>query len=422
MAQVRAAVQLDEATSAAVRAQYVVWGTNVIVPLIVAPYVSRILGPAGIGLYAFCQAFAVYPALLIDWGFQMGGVRSAAMFRGSPQAQTSHVWSSIHTKLLATAAVVPVGVLTAVAFPELRSPGILALTILLAVSSGLSFEWHYRGVQNMRLVAWWNLAGRALTVPLVFILVTDSAHVERFLAVSVLGNLVTTTALWIAVTKEHKRATFCWSQVLRLFKENATFVLVQVIQAVGATLGVMLAMERLGKTEAGLWAAAQRIQGPFWALLAPFVTAVFPAMVLRRAASREAGRTLAWRLTGVVVAGGVMSGVLLALCASPLVVLLAGPEFVPAIPTVRLLSWYVPLLALTSSLSGNYMMVERLDRWIVPVSALSTAVGVALLLVALPLWGHSGAAVALIGGEAAKALVTMCVVVFSARRARAIEV
>ena len=63
-------------------ALYVVRAANQLLPLIVIPYLARVLGPSGWGLVAFAQAFAMYGIITVEYGFEFSGTRAVARDRG----------------------------------------------------------------------------------------------------------------------------------------------------------------------------------------------------------------------------------------------------------------------------------------------------------------------------------------------------
>lgn len=53
----------------------------IIIPLITAPYISRVIGAEGVGIYSYSTSVASYFALFILWGVGNYGVRTIAKSR-----------------------------------------------------------------------------------------------------------------------------------------------------------------------------------------------------------------------------------------------------------------------------------------------------------------------------------------------------
>ena len=73
---------------------------NYLFPLIVLPYVVRILGPAKYGLINFAAAFIAYFSLMCDYGFSLSGTKEISIIRDDKE-KLSRTFSTIITiKLL----------------------------------------------------------------------------------------------------------------------------------------------------------------------------------------------------------------------------------------------------------------------------------------------------------------------------------
>jgi O-antigen/teichoic acid export membrane protein len=66
---------------------------TIIVPLITTPYVSRALGTAGVGDYAYAYSIAHYFSLFIKLGLNNYGNRTIAYSRGDKDKMSSDFWN-----------------------------------------------------------------------------------------------------------------------------------------------------------------------------------------------------------------------------------------------------------------------------------------------------------------------------------------
>jgi len=69
-------------------------GVNYILPLIVLPYLIRVLGPEKIGLIAFAQSFVQYFVILTDYGFNLSATRQIALYRERKE-QLHQIFTSV---------------------------------------------------------------------------------------------------------------------------------------------------------------------------------------------------------------------------------------------------------------------------------------------------------------------------------------
>ena len=65
---------------------------NIILPLVTAPYITRVIGATNIGIYSYSQAFANYFYLFAMLGVNNYGNRSIAMVRDDPKKLNQTFW------------------------------------------------------------------------------------------------------------------------------------------------------------------------------------------------------------------------------------------------------------------------------------------------------------------------------------------
>ena len=69
-------------------------GGNYIVPLLMLPYLGRVLGVREFGVLALCQAVTQYLVLLTDYGYNFTATRLVSVRRNDPQGLAEH-WGRI---------------------------------------------------------------------------------------------------------------------------------------------------------------------------------------------------------------------------------------------------------------------------------------------------------------------------------------
>ena len=66
---------------------------SIILPLITAPYISRVLGPENVGIYSYTYSIANYFVLIAMLGFKNYGIRCVAKVRDNKEKLSREFWS-----------------------------------------------------------------------------------------------------------------------------------------------------------------------------------------------------------------------------------------------------------------------------------------------------------------------------------------
>lgn len=120
---------------------------NFLIPLVIFPYVSRVLGPGGTGKVEFANSIVSYFVLFTALGIPTYGIRETARVRDDDMRRSATVWE-LTLILLCTAAVGYIAYgLMVLRVPALRAQWLLFCIVAPNIAlSDFSFEWFYQGI------------------------------------------------------------------------------------------------------------------------------------------------------------------------------------------------------------------------------------------------------------------------------------
>jgi PST family polysaccharide transporter len=154
---------------------YVLQGANYLVPLITLPYLTRTLGVSTFGMMGIAVGVIGVLTLVTDWGFSLTATQEVARHSDTPEHLHRLFWDTFWARMGLGAVAFIVLFLVVLVVPSVRQLGLILLAASVQVfSSMMAVGWFLQGVQRMGIFVWTFLFGRALTIPLIFVLVQGS--------------------------------------------------------------------------------------------------------------------------------------------------------------------------------------------------------------------------------------------------------
>lgn len=165
---------------------------SLLIPLITAPYVSRVLLPEGVGTYSYVNSIATYFSLFAALGLSAYGTREVSRVRDDAKAASKLFWELSILRLVATA----VCLLLYLAFILISGSNLYLYLAagLIILSVGFDGSWYFQALENFRVLTLRNFAVKLLSVACIFLFVKTPAHLLLYFLIQggsmVLSNLV----------------------------------------------------------------------------------------------------------------------------------------------------------------------------------------------------------------------------------------
>lgn len=172
--------------------------TSVVLPLITAPYVSRVLGATGIGNISYTQAIFVYFNLLAAMGTGTYAQRLIAAERNSKQELTKSFWEIV--KLKGTLVIVA-DILYAVFILAFGGDFRFLLCVQFAdlFINAVDIAWLYQGLEDFQKTVSRQIVIRIVGVALIFIFVKRPGDEYKYLLCHSIPTIIGYGTMWIDV-------------------------------------------------------------------------------------------------------------------------------------------------------------------------------------------------------------------------------
>jgi PST family polysaccharide transporter len=374
-------------------ALYGVRVVNQLLPLVVIPYLARVLGPSGWGLVAFAQAFAMYAIVTVEYGFEFAGTRAVAQGRKRAGRLEELVAGVLGTQLLLAGLVTLAALAIQLLVPAFREqPLLLWAGLAFAVLQGMAPFWYFTGQERIALIAGIDTGAKLVGTAVVFLLVRGPADGWLVLAASAGASLISTGAAYALVLRQTRPSQLSLGLIVRTLRLGASMFMMRISVMMHTAGNAFLLGLLVAPQQIAFFAAGEKLCRPAAWLLQPVNVALLPRLSHLVGHSPDQAKALAGLSILLMALVGVGFGVALGIAAPWLIGLLFGPQYGPAVAVMRVMALVVPMIVLNAALVSQWLVPHGLDRPLNVVILSATALNLALALTLAPRFGALGMA------------------------------
>ena len=250
-----------------------------LVPILLSPYLSRVVGPSGIGTYSYTYSIVTLFSLFGNLGVSKYGNREIAKC-GEDRHQRSLVFAEI-TAVKAVGAAVVLSVYGCfVVWRGGAYTEALVIQTLTLVSFLLDISWFFWGVQQFRLTTAMCAAVKFASVIFIFTLVRTEADVNRYIFILAAGSFLMQFAAWFFLPRYIDFVPFFRHIVNRHWKSMILLFFPVVAKYAYSSMDRIMLGNLVNITEVGYYENVQSIVNTFLTIQIALGDVVMPRMTL----------------------------------------------------------------------------------------------------------------------------------------------
>ncbi|MGR3741272.1 flippase [Companilactobacillus sp. DQM5] len=165
-----------------------------IIPLVTIPYISRVIGPTGIGINTYTYAITQYFILLATLGVNLYGGREIAYRRDNKKKLSKTFWE-IESLLIMTVIMSTVLFLIFININREYHSYYLAQGISI-VAVAFDISWFFMGLENFKVTVTRNILVKAISLACIFIFVKSKNDLFIYILITSLSVLFGNITLW----------------------------------------------------------------------------------------------------------------------------------------------------------------------------------------------------------------------------------
>ncbi len=383
----------------------VLQAANMLLPVVVIPYLMKVLGATNYGRIGFALSAAQYLIIIIDFGFNLSATKSAALVKDDATKLTRLFWSVVWVKtglLIASLALLMAAMYLVPQFATYRLA--VWMTIPQIIGHTYTFLWLFQGIGKVRVMSTINMLCKLAMLPLILLLVHSPSDyaLAAFLQASVFLLAAVLTGVQLYSLHIIGRPVFDREVMRRETRDSFPLFLSQTSTSVYTQLFAVILGVFCTEAEVGCYTAAERIMRALTFLVfLPVSQAFFPKISALSQTDRKRAfqdfRLVKFAMFGVMLAIGLCLFV-----GAPWAEAWLGDDYKGLSAILRIFS-VAPLFIALGGVYGQFGLVALGDvkarvhfRNVYIFTALLALVAV---LVCVPFWHGVGAAGVLLGAE-----------------------
>lgn len=196
---------------------------NLILPLVVFPYLLKVLGTEKYGLVVFAESIVMYLVIFIGFGFALSATKEVSIHRHNPKKINEIVSSVYFIKGFIFTICFLLFFIGLSFFPYYNQYKILFLvTMYLALYEFLFPFWFFQGIEKMKYITYLDLINRLIFVVLIFIYIespSDYILVPTFQAIGAIIAIL--GSFYLMIVKEKVKFIIPPSTIIRKYTRES---------------------------------------------------------------------------------------------------------------------------------------------------------------------------------------------------------
>ncbi len=255
-----------------------------VLPLITTPYLSRVLGAEGIGIYSYTYAIVTYFILFGSLGVALYGQREIAYAQDNVEARAKTFFEILIFRFVTIFTSIIIYFFLFMNGEKYQM--YYRILLLELVAAAFDISWFFQGIEEFKRTVTRNVLVRVCSVTLVFIFVKTREDLAKFTLIYSLADLVGNLSLWLYLPKYLKGINVKNINVAQHIPQIVLLFIPQIANQIYKILDTTMIGKIVDdKTETGFYEQGQKVIR----LLLTIVTSLGIVMIPRMANTFASG-------------------------------------------------------------------------------------------------------------------------------------
>jgi len=382
---------------------------QMLINLVVGLLTARYLGPSNFGTINYAAAYVAFFSAFCTLGINSVLVKE---FVQRPGEEGTIIGTSVFLRA-ASSILSAVTIICVVAVLDAGEPVTIAVVALSTIGMVFHvlevFNFWFQSRLESRVTAIVSLIAYAITAAYkVILLVTGSGVIPFAIATSV--EYICVGLMLLFAYKKHRggklRISIPYGK--ELLKISCYFILPSLMVAVYSQTDKIMLKQMISDAEIGFYATAVSLSSVWCFVLQAIIDSVYPSIMQAFGKDEQVFQKRNKQLYAIVFYLSLTVSLGITLLAKPIIHIMYGAEYLPAVAPLRIITWYTAFSYLGVA-RNPWIVCQNKQKYMLHIYTTSALANIILNVIFIPMWGASGAAAASL---IAQVLTTMVVPFF----------
>ncbi|ANZ59899.1 flippase [Secundilactobacillus paracollinoides] len=374
-----------------------------LVPLITTPYLSRVLGPTGVGINSYTNSIIQYFILFGSVGVNLYGNRQVAFVRDD-KCKLTRTFYEIFSMRVLTVILAYVAFLIFLMFTHQYHVYYLAQSVSL-VAAAFDISWFFMGVENFAVTVLRNFIVKIITLISIFTFVKSYSDLTTYILILSLSLLIGNITLFPSLRRYIGRPVIKGMHIFKHFWPSLVLFVPQIATQIYLVLNKTMLGSMTSVQAAGYFDQSDKMVKMVLAIVTATGTVMLPhvANAFANGEHEKTKRYLSKSFSFVTAMSVPMTFGLMAV-AHKFVPLFFTARFLSVTPIMTIEAIVILLIAWSNAIGTQYLLPTKQTKAYTTSVIVGAIVNLIMNIPLIILWGAIGASMATVLSEASVTL------------------
>lgn len=369
---------------------------NMIFPILIFPYISRVLGPAGLGKVNFATATMNYFTLIASLGIPTYGVLICAKKRKGGEEIKKTICELLYINfvlIFLSYALLLIIIQVIPKYQEYKS--LLLIDSLSIIFTAIGIEWFYMAMEEFDYITIRSIVFKIISIVLIFTFVKDSGDYIQYAIILIFSSVGANILNFVHARKYIKFYALKELNIKQHLKPIIVFFTASVAATINSNTDTVMLGFFKGEVSVGLYDFSVKIKSLLVSVITAGLSVTTPRFALYVAEEKfDVYRALLRKVVLFTMVIAISCSLFFVVFSKDIILVLGGSKYLQARSAMVVLTLCIIVLGMTWSLGVGVLQPLGREKKYAKVMIIACFINISLNACLIPVLDVTGAAIA----------------------------